>query len=87
MAETLRELGCQAVDGQRDIWQRYKGVTAAVKQAEANFKLAGAGVQNFENTLAGARAKVEMLTGKLTAQNQAVTKHQGQLDKKQGCFN
>ena len=81
MAESLRELVVKLTMDSGSFATEQKAVNTAVKQAEANFKQAGAGVKGFENTLAGARAKVEMLTDKLTAQNQAVTNQKAQLEK------
>lgn len=80
MADTLRELVVRLSLDSGSFSGDIKSVNTAVKQAEANFKQAGAGVDNFEKSLVGAKAKVEMLTSKLTAQNASVDKHKAKLD-------
>lgn len=80
MADTLRELVVRLSLDSGSFSGDIKAVNTAVKQAEANFKQAGAGVSGFDKSLAGAKAKVEMLTSKLTAQNTAVEKHKAKLD-------
>lgn len=80
MADTLRELVVRLSLDSGSFSGDIKAVNTAVKQAEANFKQAGAGVEKFDKSLAGAKAKVEMLTSKLNAQNQAVEKHKAKLE-------
>lgn len=58
-----------------------QGIGNLVKQADAKFRAAAAGVKDFEKSTAGMQAKVAMLNEKLNAQNSAVSKHQAALDK------
>lgn len=45
------------------------------KEAESTFRLAGAGVENYENTIAGTESKLSMLGQKLTQQQRAVEQY------------
>ena len=44
---------------------------APAQEAEPTFRLAGAGVENYEKTIAGTEAKLSMLGNKLTQQQRA----------------
>ena len=37
-------------------------INAQIKEAESTFRLAGAGVQNYEKTIAGTEAKLSIIT-------------------------
>jgi TP901 family phage tail tape measure protein len=80
LAESLRELVVSLTLDAGSFTSQIKAANTAVKQAEANFKLAGAGVSGFGSSLAGAQAKAAMLTSKLQAQNQVITKTKASLD-------
>ena len=61
-------------------------VNKEIKQAESEFKLAGAGVKDFEKTLKGVDAKAEMLRKTLKGQTEnvsALTGKLGTLNKRQ----
>lgn len=55
-------------------------VNKEIKQAESEFKLAGAGVKDFEKTLNGVDAKAEMLRKTLKGQTESVSALTGKLN-------
>ena len=55
-------------------------VNKEIKQAESEFKLAGAGVKDFEKTLKGVDAKAEMLRKTLKGQTESVSALTGKLN-------
>ena len=55
-------------------------VNKEIKQAESEFKLAGAGVKDFEKTLKGVDAKAEMLRKTLKGQTENVSALTGKLN-------
>lgn len=61
--------------------QNLRGLSAAVKQANASFAEASAGVKGFENTTAGMRAKVAQLTDTLDAQKKTQQQYANVLAK------
>ena len=75
MAETLREL-VVALSLDSSNFSRYmRTINQQIKEAESIFRLAGAGVQNYEKTIAGTEAKLSMLGQKLTQQQRAVEQY------------
>lgn len=72
MAEVLRELVVQLSLSADNYTRNMKSIAAQVKQAEAVFKNAGAGIKNFEKSLDGMRAKSAQLTQTTQLQNLAV---------------
>ena len=75
MAETLRELVVALSLDSNNFSRNLRTINQQIKEAESTFKLAGAGVQNFEKTIAGTEAKLSMLGNKLTQQNRAVEQY------------
>lgn len=61
--------------------QNLRGLSNAVRQANADFAAAGAGVKGFENTTAGMKAKVQQLTATLNAQKQTAATYAAEVDK------
>ena len=55
-------------------------VNKEIKQAESEFKLAGAGVKDFEKTLKGVDAKADMLRKTLKGQTESVSALTGKLN-------
>lgn len=80
MSETLRELVVSLSLDSDNFSRNIKTINQQIKEAESAFKLAGAGVENFENTTQGAQAKVTLLKQKLTQQNRAVEQYSRALD-------
>ena len=72
MAETLRELVVALSLDSSNFSRNMRSINQQIKEAESTFRLAGAGVENFEKTVAGTEAKLSMLGNKLTQQNRAV---------------
>ena len=77
MAETLRELVVALSLDSSNFSRNMRTINAQIKEAESTFRLAGAGVQNYEKTIAGTEAKLSMLGNKLTQQQRAVEQHTG----------
>ena len=75
MAETLRELVVALSLDSSNFSRNMRTINAQIKEAESTFRLAGAGVENFEKTIAGTEAKLSMLGNKLTQQNRAVEQY------------
>ncbi|MBR1565638.1 MAG: hypothetical protein IJ649_02640, partial [Oscillospiraceae bacterium] len=85
MAEVLRELVVQLSLDADNYTRNMKSIASQVKQAEATFKNAGAGIKNFEKTLEGMKAKSSSLTQTLQLQSLAVeqaAKRQAEANKK-----
>ena len=66
MAETLRELVVALSLDSSNFSRNMRTINAQIKEAESTFRLAGAGVQNYEKTIAGTEAKLSMLGQKLS---------------------
>ena len=75
MAETLRELVVALSLDSSNFSRNMRTINQQIKEAESTFRLAGAGVQNYEKTIAGTEAKLSMLGNKLTQQNRAVEQY------------
>ena len=76
MAETLRELVVALSLDSSNFSRNMRTINQQIKEAESStFRLAGAGVENFEKTVAGTEAKLSMLGNKLTQQNRAVEQY------------
>ena len=65
MAETVRDLVVSLSLNSDNFAKNIKAINAQMQAAESEFKAAGAGVTGFEKTVAGAQAKVDLLTKKL----------------------
>ena len=57
MAETLRELVVALSLDSSNFSRNMRSINQQIKEAESTFRLAGAGVENFEKTVAGTEAK------------------------------
>ncbi|MBR3431196.1 MAG: phage tail tape measure protein, partial [Clostridia bacterium] len=75
MAETLRELVVALSLDSSNFSRNMRSINQQIKEAESTFRLAGAGVENFEKTVAGTEAKLSMLGNKLIQQNRAVEQY------------
>ncbi|MBO5569524.1 MAG: phage tail tape measure protein, partial [Clostridia bacterium] len=75
MAETLRELVVALSLDSSNFSRNMRTINQQIKEAESTFRLAGAGVENYEKTIAGTEAKLSMLGNKLTQQQRAVEQY------------
>ena len=75
MAETLRELVVALSLDSSNFSRNMCTINQQIKEAESTFRLAGAGVQNYEKTIAGMESKLSMLGQKLTQQQRAVEQY------------
>ena len=66
MSEYLRQLVVALSLDSDNFSRNMRTINQQIKEAESNFRLAGAGVDHFENTVQGAQSKVAMLKDKLT---------------------
>ena len=71
MAETLRELVVRLSLESDNFTRNMRTINQQIKEAESTFRLAGAGVQNFDKTLQGAESKLSTLKSKLDMQKAA----------------
>ena len=79
MSENLRDLVVSLSLRSDDFDKNIKLIGKQIKEAESEFRLASAGVENFENSLAGFRAKAELIRKQLDAQNKAVDQYTRKL--------
>lgn len=79
MSETLRDLVVSLSLRSDDFDKNIKLIGKQIREAESEFKLAAAGVENFENSLAGFRAKAELIRKQLDGQNKAVDQYTRKL--------
>ncbi len=75
MAETLRELVVALSLDSSNFSRNMRTINQQIKEAESTFRLAGAGVENYEKTIAGTAAKLSILGQKLTQQQRAVEQY------------
>ena len=75
MAETLRELVVALSLDSSNFSRNMRTINQQIKEAESTFRLAGAGVENYEKTIAGTEAKLSRLGQKLTQQQRAVEQY------------
>ena len=75
MAETLRELVVRLSLESDNFTRNMRTINQQIKEAESTFRLAGAGVQNFDKTLQGAESKLSTLKSKLDMQKAAVDQY------------
>ena len=68
MAETLRELVVALSLDSSNFSRNMRTINQQIKEAECTFRLAVAGGQNYDKTIAGTEAKLSMLGQKLTQQ-------------------
>ena len=60
MAETLRELVVALSLDSSNFSRNMRTINQQIKEAESTFRLAGAGVENYEKTIAGTEAKLSI---------------------------
>lgn len=70
--ESLRDLVVSLSLDSDNFTRNIKSVNAQIKEAESAFRLAGAGVAGFENSLAGSAAKLDLVREKYSLQEKAV---------------
>lgn len=75
MDETLRELVVALSLDSSHFSRNMRTINQQIKEAESTFRLAGAGVENYEKTIAGTESKLSMLGQKLTQQQRAVEQY------------
>ena len=75
MAETLRELVVVLSLDSSNFSRNMRTINQQIKEAESTFRLAGAGVENYEKAIAGTESKLSMLGQKLTQQQRAVEQY------------
>ena len=75
MSEILRELVVALSLDSDNFSRNMRTINQQIKEAESTFRLAGAGIENFEKTVAGTESKLSMLGQKLTQQNRAVEQY------------
>ena len=71
MAETLRELVVALSLDSSNFSRNMRTTIKQIKEAESTFRLAGAGVENYEKTIVGTEAKLSVLGQKLTQRAKA----------------
>lgn len=81
MSETLRDLVVSLSLDSDNFSRNIKSVALQIKEAEAAFAAAGAGVEGFENSADGLGSKLSMLKTKMAAQKAEVDQYQGALAK------
>lgn len=80
MAEVLRDLVVSLSLDSDNFTRNLTSINAQISEAESEFRRAGAGVSNFEQTTAGAEAKLSSLQKKLELQQKAVDQYQRALN-------
>ena len=75
MAETLRELVVRLSLESGNFSRNMKTINQQIKEAESEFRLAGAGIDNFGSTVKGTQARLEMLRTKMDMQNKSVDQY------------
>ena len=90
MAETLRDLVVSLSLQSDNFTRNIRSVNKQIQEAESFFKLAAAGVENFEQSTAGLDARLSTLQQKLSLQREVVDQYQRALqaarDKLQECY-
>ena len=90
MSETLRDLVVSLSLNSDNFARNIRSVQKQIQEAQSSFKLASAGVQDFEKTASGLSAKLDMLKRTLSLQKDAVGQYERALqqasDKLQECY-
>ena len=90
MAETLRELVVALSLDSSNFSRNMRTINQQIKEAESTFRLASAGVENFETTTAGLSLKLSTLQRTFQLQQDAVGQYERALqqasDKLQECY-
>ena len=79
MSESLRDLVVSLSLQSDNFTRNIKSVNKQIQEAESNFKLAAAGVENFESTTTGLTSKLEMLNRRLKLQQDVVGQYERAL--------
>lgn len=79
MSETLRDLVVSLSLQSDNFTRNIKSVNKQIQEAESRFKLAAAGVENFESTTAGITTKLDTLNRRLKLQQDAVEQYERAL--------
>ena len=91
MSESLRDLVVSLSLNTDNFTRNIKSVNKQIQEAESYFKLAAAGVKDFDNSAEGLTAKLDTLQRKLSLQRDAVTQYERALStasaKLQECYN
>ena len=75
MSEVLRELVVALSLDSDNFSRNLRTINAQIKEAESTFKLAGAGISNFEKSIKGTEASLSLLSSKQKEQNRAVEQY------------
>ena len=90
MSETLRDLVVSLSLNSDNFTRNIRSVQKQIQEAQSSFKLASAGVQDFEKTASGLSAKLDTLKRTLSLQKDAVGQYERALgqacDKLQECY-
>ena len=90
MSETLRDLVVSLSLNSDNFARNIRSVQKQIQEAQSAFKLASAGVQDFEKTASGLSAKLDTLKRTLSLQKDAVGQYERALgqasDKLQECY-
>ena len=90
MSETLRDLVVSLSLNSDNFTRNIKSINKQIQEAESAFRLASAGVENFETTTAGLSAKLSTLQRTFRLQQDAVGQYERALqqasDKLQECY-
>jgi TP901 family phage tail tape measure protein len=87
MSESLRDLVVSLSLNTDNFTRNIKSVNKQIQEAESYFKLASAGVKDFDTSAAGLSAKLETLERKLSLQKDAVTQYERALVAASGKLN
>ena len=90
MSETLRDLVVSLSLNSDNFTRNIKSINKQIQEAESAFRLASAGVENFETTTAGLSFKLSTLQRTFQLQQDAVGQYERALqqasDKLQECY-
>ena len=75
MSEVLRELVVALSLDSDNFSRNLRTINQQIKEAESTFKLAGAGVANFEKSIQGTEARLALLSSKQKEQTRAVDQY------------
>ena len=79
MSEVMRDLVVALFLDSSNFVRNLRSINAQIRQAESEFRLAGAGVDGFGSTLSGQQAKAESLRKTMDLQTLAVQQYQMKL--------
>ena len=90
MSETLRDLVVSLSLNSDNFTRNIRSVQKQIQEAQSSFKLASAGVADFEKTAAGLSTKLDIFKRTLSLQKDAVGQYECALgeasDKLQACY-